>query len=88
MLSKLLPMNRAEPRVAKGLPSAARSGVARGGATRPGCHHFGVTPYYGVKPYLHPFVVNIFFFTLFGPYPHLDQKSTAFAAKTFFIGLH
>ena len=27
--------------------------VSLGGAARPGCHHFGVTPYYEVKPYLH-----------------------------------
>ena len=32
-----------------------------GGAAHPGCHHFGVTPYYEVKPYLHWFVVKIFF---------------------------
>ena len=30
------------------------SGVAKGGGgARPGCHHFGVTPCYEVKPYLH-----------------------------------
>ena len=23
------------------------------GAARPGCHHFGVTPHYEAKPYLH-----------------------------------
>ena len=29
------------------------------------------------------------FFTLFGPYPHLDRKPLDFAAKTFFcFGLH
>ena len=29
-----------------------------GGAARPGCHHFGVTPFYDMKPQLHRFVVN------------------------------
>ena len=35
--------------------------VSLGGAARPGCHHFGVTPYYEVKPYLHWFMVKILF---------------------------
>ena len=65
-------------------------------AARPGCHHFGVTPYYDVKPQLHRFVVNTFlFFTLylFGQKITdfredqivLDRKPSHFAAKTFFF---
>ena len=54
------------------------SGVARGaggGAARPGCHHFGVTPYYDVKPYITPpiCIKYLFFFSLFRrSHPHLD----------------
>ena len=32
------------------ISGVAREGWGRGGAARPGCHHFGVTPYYDVKP--------------------------------------
>ena len=54
------------------------SGVARG-AARPGCHHFGVTPYYKVKPYLLWFVGTIFFPSSFGP------KSNQFSGEDLFF---
>ena len=68
------------------LPVASLRGEARAG-----CHHFGVTtvgvtPCYDVKPKLHRFVVKTFvFFTLVGPHPHLDERLTDFAVKTFFF---
>ena len=50
---------------------AGTSSVARGGAARPGCHHFGVT----------------LCFNLLGLNPHTQRKPTEFSAKTFFFGL-
>ena len=58
------------------------SGVARGGAARPGCHHFGVTPFSNV------FVMKTFSFNLLGLNPHTQRQPTEFLAKTFFFGLH
>ena len=56
------------------------SGVARGeGAARPGCHHFGVTPFYNV------FVMKTFCFNLLGLNLHTQRKPTEFSAKTFFF---
>ena len=42
------------------------SGVARGGgrAASPGCHHFGITPYFDVIPKLHRFGVITLLFSL------------------------
>ena len=62
------------------------SGVARGGGLRSECHHYGVTPYYEVKPYLHWFVVKIFFPSSF------ELKTNQFSGEDLFFsfcfGIH
>ena len=40
-----LPANPANDRRKANAVTLKSSGVARGGAARPGCHHFGVTPF-------------------------------------------
>ena len=65
---------------AKNRPSKCSLPVALlGGAARPGCHHFGVTPYYKAKPYPYWFVVKIFF-----P-PSFELKTNQFSGEDFFF---
>ena len=51
------------------------------GAPRSGCHHFGVTPYYEVKPYLYRFVAKILFPSSF------ELKTNQFSRKDFYLVL-
>ena len=51
----------------------------------PGCHHFGVTPFYEVKPHLHWFAV-IFFPSSFRP--KTNQFSVEDLFLSFCFGLH
>ena len=58
------------------------------GAARPGCHHFGVTPYYDMKPKLHRFVVNTILFSLCLVVPILirTKNPLIFRRRPFFGG--
>ena len=70
--------------------SAGGSGVARGG------HHFGVTPYYDVKPQFHRFLIwtknplilrrrPFFFFFFVWPSPTFGLKTHFFCGKDLFL---
>ena len=56
-----------------------------GGAARPGCYHFGLTPYYDVKLQLHQFMVNTLLFSLCLVVPILIwTKNPIFRRRPFF----
>ena len=48
-------------------------------AVRPGCHHFGVTPFHNVL------VMKTFCFNLLGLNPHTQRKATVFGEDLFFF---
>ena len=59
------------------------SDVTSRGAARPGCRHFGMTPFYDRKPT--PLICAKDFFFVFGPHPHSDQKTHSIPGEDLFL---